>query len=147
MSMFAINRNIIGRLCLAAALVLLPMAMAVAADSKPEPVNITADDAQMSKPDNVSVYTGNVVVVRGTLTLKGDKLVIHGLDNGEYKAVLTGAPSTLRREPAAAGDKLVTGHSHEIIYFTGKTLVTLRGDAVVDRGGDVIHSQLIRHDM
>src|SRR5699024_7226478 len=102
---------------------------------------------QLSKPDNVSTYTGNVVIVRGTLTLKGDKLVIHGLKNGEYKAVLTGNPSTLRREPETQGDKLVTGHGDEIIYFTGKAEVTLRGDAVINRGGDIIHSEVIRHDM
>lgn len=144
--MFAINNKTLIRTLLAAML-LLPSLTVMAASNKPEPVTVTADDAQLSKPDNISTYTGNVVVVRGTLTLKGDKLVVSRLQNGEYKAVLTGQPSTLRREPAVQGDKLVTGHSHEIIYYTGKAEVTLRGDAVVDREGDIIHSQLIRHDL
>lgn len=147
MYMFATNNNAITRLLICAAVALLPAAMAVAASDKPQPVTITADDAQLSKPGNVSTYTGNVVIVRGTLTLKGDKLVIHRLKNGEYKAVLTGNPSTLRREPETKADELVTGHGDAITYFTGKAEIILSGAAVINRGGDIIHSEVIRHEM
>lgn len=147
MYMFAIPNDYKRRAFAAVLLLLLATTTATAADDKALPITITSDTAELSRVTNVSTYTGHVVLVRGGLTLNGDKLVITRVQPSQYEAVLTGNPATLDRQPQAADEELITGHSDKIIYLTSTSQVTLRGDAVVNRGGDVIHSAVIVHDL
>lgn len=129
------------------ALGLLLVAGAATAAEQSLPITITSDNAELSRVSNVSTYTGNVVLERGGLTLHGDKLVITRVEPSQYKGVLTGNPATLKRVPQAKDEELITGHGDKIVYLTSTSQVTLRGDAVIDRSGDVIHSDVIRHDL
>lgn len=144
---FAIRNNRLRHAVAAVLLALLSAAALAAVEDQPLPITITADNAELSRPANVSTYTGHVVLERGGLTLTGRKLVITGLEGGAYKAELTGSPATLKRVPQTGDERLITGHGQRIIYFTGQSQVTLRGNAVVNRDGDVIHSDVIRHDL
>lgn len=130
-----------------AGLALLLTTAATAAEPASLPVTITAEHAKFSRADNVSTYTGHVVLTRGGLTLTGDRLVITGVGDNAFRAKLTGAPATLERTPQAADQILIKGHADVIIYIGNKSQVVLRGHAVVTRGGDVIRSRVIRHDL
>lgn len=144
---FAISNKQSFLLLVAALALPLSATTATAADSSAQPITITADSAQLSRPDNVSTYTGHVVLVRGGLTLTGIKLVINRVKQNAYRAELTGAPATLERAAQSEDDALITGHGDRIIYFSNSSELTLRGDAVVKRAGDVIHSDVIHHDL
>ncbi|MES1928321.1 lipopolysaccharide transport periplasmic protein LptA [Salinisphaera dokdonensis CL-ES53] len=118
------------------------------AQQKPLPIRIESNDADLSQQDGVSTYTGNVVLTRGGLTLTGYKLVITRInDRGNVKAVLNGSPAKLDKQPDREGDDVVTGDASKIEYTNNDSTVLLRGDAVVRRGGDEIHGQVIRHNV
>ncbi|ROO25011.1 sugar transporter [Salinisphaera orenii MK-B5] len=118
------------------------------AQQEPLPIRIESDSAELSQQEGTSTYTGSVVLTRGGLTLTGDKLVVTRLnDRGNVKAVLNGAPARLDKQPDRTGDDVVTGHSSRIEYTNADSTVVMRGNAVVNRGGDRIASQVIRHNL
>ena len=137
------------RLAATLALGLVLMAGTTAfAQQKALPIHIESNDADLSQQEGVSTYTGNVVLTRGGLTLTGHRLVITRInDRGNVKAVLDGSPARLDKQPDREGDDVVTGNSSKIEYTNSNSTVLLRGDAVVRRGGDEIHGQLIRHNV
>ncbi|MES1926088.1 hypothetical protein T31B1_12239 [Salinisphaera sp. T31B1] len=112
------------------------------------PIRIESNNADLSQQSGTSTYTGNVVLKRGGLTLTGDRLVITRInDRGNVKAVLTGSPAHLDKQPDRDGNDVVTGHSNQIEYVNNQSTVVLRGDAVVKRGGDEVNGQVIRHNL
>lgn len=126
----------------------IPSAHAATKNSKAVPVQIHSDNAELSQDNNKSTYTGNVKLTRAGLTLTGDKLVVTRLKNRSHiKAVLTGNPAHIDKQPDADGDKVITGHSNEIVYTNGNSLITLIGDAVVNRGGDHITASTITYNI
>jgi|GEM_PF-3192141 len=133
-------------ICIAALLSVIA-ATAHAAAPDPSTVTITSDNAEFLRDKDTSIYTGDVVVVRGGLTLNGQHLTVKQLEDGNLRAVLKGQPATFHRIPPQNGgssdDKPVNGHSGRIIYTSSNARITLRGDAKVVRAGDTITSEII----
>src|SRR4051794_9823643 len=53
------------------------------------PVTVTATSVDWTK-NGLMVYTGNVKLTSDTLNLDGDRLELEQLDDGQYKAKVTG---------------------------------------------------------
>jgi lipopolysaccharide export system protein LptA len=124
------------------------LAGAAQAQQKALPIHIESNDAVLSQQRGVSTYSGNVVLTRGGLTLTGNQLVITRLnDRGNVKAVLDGDPAKLDKQPDREGDNVVTGNASKIEYTNNNATIVLRGDALVRRGGDEVHGQIIRHNL
>lgn len=130
-----------------AMLAMLCATAAAAAERNNAPITITADSAQLSRANNVSSYSGNVVLKRGGLTLTGNKLVVKKLDDGTFRAELTGGPAHLKRTPTSANEQPITGHAQRVVYTSANAQIVLRGDAIIKRNGDTIRSEIIRHDL
>jgi lipopolysaccharide export system protein LptA len=110
------------------------------------PINIEADEAEYSQRTGVSVYRGRVFLEQGGLELRGKQLTIsRNTDSGAIEAVLTGAPATLRKPPDENSESLVTGHADRMEYRSSQAVIVLTGKALVERGGDVISGETIRH--
>ncbi|MDA3919211.1 MAG: lipopolysaccharide transport periplasmic protein LptA [Salinisphaera sp.] len=137
------------RFAVAIALILVALpAVALAQKNKSLPINIEANQANYSQQSGVSVYTGNVHMIRGGLTLTGDKLVVTRVnDHGNLKAVLTGSPAHIDKKPDSDSAERVTGHASQIEYTNSNAQLVLRGNAEVDRGGDQVRGQIITHDL
>lgn len=129
----------------------LAPAMAQAADggdTKQLPINVHSNNADFSQKSGVSTYTGDVRLTRGGLTLTGDKLVVTRVqDRSRVKAVLTGNPAHIDKQPDASDDQVVTGHARQIEYTNASSVITLRGNAEVTRNGDEIRGAVITHDV
>lgn len=131
---------------LAALMMLAPFAAHTQNSPANLPINIEADSAEYSQRTGVSVYRGKVVLEQGGMELRGKQLTISRDDaTGAIKAVLEGEPATLRKPPDENSESLVTGHAESMEYESSEAVIVLRGDALVERGGDVINGEIIRH--
>lgn len=129
----------------------LACARADAANSTPPkqlPIHIQSNHADFSQKTGVSTYTGQVRLTRGELTLTGDKLKVTQIkQRRRIKAVLTGDPAHIDKQPDSSDNQVVTGHARQIVYTNADSVVTLRGNAVVNRNGDQIRGAVITHDL
>lgn len=127
------------------ALALLLLAAATAGWAAEAPIQIEADRAEVSQRTGESVYTGDVVLTRGALTLRGQRLTVTRGDSGRIHAVLTGEPARIERD--RDGEDPVRGHARKLTYDAGGEMLELTGEAYIERGGNDVRGESIRHDL
>jgi lipopolysaccharide export system protein LptA len=91
-------------------------------------------DAHIDEVTQTRVFTGNVVLSRGTLLIKADKAVMKESPEGYMSVVLTAAsnqPATFRQKRDGGPDLWVEGQAQRIEYDERTELVKLFSNAVV----------------
>ncbi len=139
----------LGAAGLLAGVSLAASAQGTAQGSSNLPIQIESNSADFAQKTGVSTYTGNVHLTRGGLTLTGARLVITRInDRGNVKAVLTGNPAHIDKQPDSTSPERITGHADQLEYTNANATLTLRGDAVLNRaGGDTINSPVITRNL
>ena len=139
--------------CAAAALVALP-ALAERAD-RDKPTQLEANRMSSDDARRVSTFEGNVVLTKGTITLRGDRVVVRVDSEGFQHATVTGNPVRFRQktDPAqgrpgawteAEAQRLEIDEKNERIELFDKARVTrdqdeVRGDyMVLDQRSDFL---------
>jgi lipopolysaccharide export system protein LptA len=123
--------------------------MAEQADSnKPTQIEanrMTADDAR-----RMNVFEGNVVVTRGTLNIRADRIVVRQDKDGNQFATATGNPVRFRQrqdpKPPEKEGQWLEGEARRIEIDDAGGKVELYEAARVNRGGDEVTGDYILVD-
>lgn len=115
---------------IALALFCLP-AQAERAD-RDAPTNIEADKLQYDEGKQTSVFTGNVVLTKGSILIRGDRMVLRQLSDSMQTAVVTGKRATFQQKREGI-DQLINGLANEIHYDSRDETVRLVGEALIKR--------------
>jgi len=138
-------------------LFLLALALAVAAGpaaaekaDRNKPMNVEADALRYDDLQQTSVFTGKVVVTKGTIVIRGAKMTVHQDPEGYQFGVVTAEPGKLAyyRQKREGVDEYIEGEGEKIEYdgkadrvkFIGKAeMRRLRGAQVNDEtSGSII---------
>ncbi|WP_246796007.1 lipopolysaccharide transport periplasmic protein LptA [Burkholderia perseverans] len=149
------------RAALAAALVALtlpgvaPVAHAEKADQN-KPIQVEADNLTYDDLKQVTVATGNVVITKGTILIKGDRVEVRQDPQGYQYATATMAPGNKKhasfRQKREGLDEYIDGDAERIDYDGKQDLTTLTRDATVRRlqglstVADTVHGSVITYD-
>jgi len=118
------------------------------AAAAPIPIDITASHGQFDNDTGVATYTGDVVMIRAKLRLKGAHLVIRRHDpKAPITAVLTGTPAHMRQDVTPKIKEVVHGTAHTITYSQAAGTITLTGNAIVHRGKDLLTAHQVVYHM
>ncbi|AUH50210.1 lipopolysaccharide transport periplasmic protein LptA [Chromobacterium sp. ATCC 53434] len=130
-----------------ASLLLAASALAQAEQAdRNKPLEITSDNGcTMDQIKGVSVCTGNVVVVQGTLRLNADKVVATQDKQGNQTLQATGRIVTFRQKMDNNGG-WVEGQSSKLDYNSAAHSAVLTGNARVKRNGDLAIGTVITYD-
>lgn len=113
--------------------------------NKNDPINIEADSAELK--EDYSVYTGKVRLTQGGMTLTGDRLTVRKGEGGNFTLTLTGRPANIYQPPEEKGSEPIRGRAHRIDYGSGREVLELRGNASINRGGEMISGESIRYNV
>ncbi|GAA4351154.1 hypothetical protein GCM10023165_39160 [Variovorax defluvii] len=97
---------------------LAPLAQAEKAD-RTKPMNIEADAMRYDDLKQTSVFTGNVVVTKGTIIIRGARIDVRQDPEGYQYGVVTAAPGKLayyKQKRDAGTDEWIEGESEVIEY-------------------------------
>lgn len=119
-------------------------AVALKSDSE-QPVHIDSNTASYDDKKGVSVYTGNVVTIQGSLHINSDKLVVYFKDGDVYKMIFTGKPARFRQLPGK-GKEEIHGEGLTGEYYPNQNKLILIEEAVVSQGNSRSASRLIEYD-
>jgi lipopolysaccharide export system protein LptA len=141
------------RLLLCAALALAAGAVqAEKADSK-KPMNIEADALRYDDLKQTSVFTGNVVLTRGTIVIKGERIEVRQDPQGYQFGVVTAEPGKRAyfRQKRDEGDEYIEGEGETIEYDGRADVVKLIKNAEMRRlrgtqVADVVTGTLIQYN-
>lgn len=124
-------------------LLMLPAGLALALPGdRDQPIHITADKALRDEKERVTVYSGHVVLVQGSMELEADTLTIYHTTEQADKMVAEGNPAKMRQRPEP--DKgIVHAQGRVITYFRSEDKVNLRTDAKIEQDGAVVSGDSI----
>jgi lipopolysaccharide export system protein LptA len=141
-------KNLPSLLALALALVAVP-GFAEKAD-RDKPMNVEADALRYDDLQQTSVFTGKVVVTKGTIVIRGGKMTVHQDPEGYQSGVVTAEPGkrAFFRQKREGVDEYIEGEGDSIEYdgkadrvkFIGRAeMRRLRGATVNDEtSGSII---------
>ena len=110
-------------------------AYALQSDSK-QPIQIEADQGSLDQNNQSTTFTGNVIIKQGTLNIRAGSVNVSRNDKGEQFMKASGSP--VRFSQTLDDNKgTVNGQANNVTYSSAINLVTLTGNAKVQRGGDV----------
>lgn len=132
---------------LAGALLLLlcgANAYAEKADSE-KPIDLEADTVQVNDAKKISTYSGNVVLTRGTMIIRADKLVVREDAEGYQHSTSYGNPTTFKQKMDGKNE-YIEASAQRIEYDSRMDKVQLYTKAWVKRGDDIVHGDYIMYD-
>lgn len=92
-----------------------PPAHAERADRE-KPTQVESDRMQYDDQRQVNVFTGNVVLTKGTILLRADRLVVRQDAEGFQYGTATGNLAWFRQKRDAPGEQYVEGQARQIDY-------------------------------
>ncbi|HXE21239.1 MAG TPA: lipopolysaccharide transport periplasmic protein LptA [Rhodoferax sp.] len=100
-----------------------------------KPMNIEADTLRYDDLHQTSVFTGNVVVTKGTIIIRGARVDVRQGPEGYQYATVTAAPGKLAfyRQKREGLDEYIEGESQTIEYDGKADTVKFIGRAVLRR--------------
>jgi len=135
---------------IAAIIVLLSVAVPAYAQTsdRNQPVNIDADKVTVDDRNKVHVFEGNVVLTQGTLTLKGDKIVITQDTSGFHNGVATAGSGRMVffRQKRASDGAWVDGEAERIEYNSQDERAKLFNRAKIQSAGNLVRGHYIEYD-
>lgn len=132
-------------LLLTTLLTLSSLAQALPEDRQ-KPIHISADQASMNERTGVTVYTGNVEIVQGTMIIRGARVELHRNDSGVQRIISTGKPAHFQQKPSH-DQPLTKAYGERMDYRINRQEVTITESARVDQGGDSFTGERIVYNM
>lgn len=127
-------------LLLAAAQALAIAPVAALPSDRQQPIEVTANSA-VQEGDLVT-YTGEVVIVQGSLRIDADRVVVHNQDRKVQRIIATGDRAHLQQLPEPDGE-LVKARARRITYLQADDLVILEENAEVEQKGSIVTGKRI----
>lgn len=113
---------------------------------QPLPVEITADHAEMDDRRGLSTYTGDVVVIRGDMTLEADTVYVRSRDRRPYEMEAHGEPARLESPDPETGEMRVAT-ALRIDYLLNEERVILIDQAHVVTAAEEARGKRIVYDL
>ncbi len=108
-----------------------------------QPIEVEADKLEIRDDENISIYSGNVSLVQGSMQFRSDKMVIRFNDANEIQLMeMTGSPATFRQ--LDNDNKEIFGRADRLDYHEPRSLLIFSGNARFDNGGNTIEGSSIQ---
>ena len=125
---------------------LLPFNSIALESDKDQPIEIEADTGELDDVKNISIYTGDVITIQGTIRMTGDKMTVYYTEDGEMDyLVMVGRPATYKQLP---DDSSVYDYAEALTmeYYELKEYVILIDEALVTQEGLRFSGDRIEYD-
>jgi lipopolysaccharide export system protein LptA len=120
--------------CALTALAVAGAAQAELAD-KNAPMNIEADSLRYDDANRTSTFSGNVVITKGSIVMRGRRVVVKQDEQGNQFGTITGDDKAqgFFRQKREGLDEWIEGHGDRIEYDSQKETVRFQGNAALRR--------------
>ncbi len=129
-------------LCLALACY-IPASHAERAD-RDQPMHLDAARVSIDDAKQISTFEGKVILTQGTLTIRGDKIVLTQDKDGIKRGTATGQPASFRQKREGLAEYM-EGYAERIEYDSANATVDFFGQARMKRGNDEVRGDHISY--
>ena len=137
-------------LLLLSASLLSQTAVALTSD-RDQPITIEADSAYVDDVQGITIYTGNAIIVQGTLNINADKVKVI-MSDSEVVQIIASTDSASKglahyEQMPEDDEALVSADAKIITYFIQEERLHLTGDAHLQQTQDKFSGELLYYDM
>ena len=113
-----------------------------------KPVNLEADRVSVDNVKKVQIFEGNVQLVKGTLIIRAERIVVTQDDDGYQHGVATGTANVLPhfRQKREGQDEYIEGEGERIEHDAKTEKTEFFNRAWVKSGLDEVRGQFISYD-
>lgn len=97
-----------------------------------QPLNAEADALRYEASSQTSVFSGNVVITKGSILMRADRIEVRQDQQGNHWGSMSGNPALFRQKRNAA-DEFMEGQAQRIEYDSKADTVRFMGNAVLRR--------------
>lgn len=97
-----------------------------------KPLNAEADNLRYDDARQVSVFTGNVVITKGSIVIRGSQVEVRQDPQGHQFGTVQGSPGYFRQKREGVNE-FIEGEARRIEYDSRADTVRFIGDAVLRR--------------
>ena len=116
-------------------------------EDRSKPIDVVASNAKLDDKTGITVLTGAVKIVQGSMTMTADKLVIHRNKQGDIsKMIATGKPAFFTQQQQK-NQPFSKAWGTKMDYSIAKQTVTITGNARVEQLSDKFTGQKITYRM
>lgn len=110
-----------------------------------QPIAIEADQGSLDQKNQVTTFSGNVIIKQGSLNIRAANVRVSQDKSGNQTMHAEGSPVKFGQQLENKG--YVEGQGNKVEYGSATGLVKLSGNAKVQRGGDVATGEVITYNM
>lgn len=110
-----------------------------------QPIAIEADQGSLDQKNQVTTFSGNVIIKQGSLNIRAANVRVSQDKSGNQTMHAEGNPVKFGQQLENKG--YVEGQGNKVEYASATGLVKLSGNAKVQRGGDVAVGDVITYNM
>lgn len=115
-------------------------------EDKFQAIEISAERAYRDDKAGFTVYSGDVILEQGTLTIEAEKLTIFHDREAADRIIAVGEPARMRQQPELEKG-FVTASAGRIIYEKSRERILLRIDASIEQDGAIVSGESIDYFM
>ncbi len=108
------------------------------------PVHIEADQMEMREKEDISIYTGDVRITKGSIKIRGDKIYIQNRNGALYSIKIEGTPATFYQLNDL--NEAISAQSHKMEYLAGEGKLELKKSAILEKDKNRFSSEHIIYD-
>ena len=125
-------------------LVMSSTAFALESDRN-QPIEIEADQGSLDQANQVTTFSGNVIIKQGTMNIRAGSVRVSRDSKGQQQMTASGSP--VHFSQTLDGNKgTVNGQASNVEYSSATGIVKLTGNAKVQRGGDRVEGASITYN-
>ena len=113
---------------------------------KDQPIELSSNTAVRNEKGGFTIYSGNVVLNQGSLSIRAEKLKVFHASGTATKIIASGAPAKLRQKPSSDKD-IVKAAAFEMIYERNLNLVTLKKQAELKQANSLVKGDRITYSI
>ena len=111
-----------------------------------KPVNLEADRVTLDDAKQIATFEGNVVLTQGTLTLRGDRVIVQQDAQGFKHGAAYGKPASFRQK-REGNDEYIDGYAERIEYDRKADKVEMFTRAHLKKSHDEVQGNYISYDV
>jgi lipopolysaccharide export system protein LptA len=121
------------------------MARAASLD-KDEPIRIDARSVEANDKTGTMIYSGNVVIEQGRLSIQADRVEIMTRQGRTELVRATGKPAKLRQR-AEGEEEEVRAEADRVDYRVARGKIDMNGRVSLQRGEDLFTADVLHYDL
>lgn len=123
-----------------------PLASLALKSDRDQPIRVSSDSVDVNQKHGLSKYSGNVILIQGTLRIEANEVLVYFRKNKVDKVFANGKPVKFRQR-LDGQEREIEAAARRVQFYVLKNQLDLFDDVVFQQGQDTFRSPVVRYNL